>query len=102
MKKSERILRAFCNYIINNKVKINDLEEDETGQCVAEIKLSDVLKDTNIDYKKVTVEELGCLNLFQFGVHKNNNEELKYYGEICYTNVLVAYGDVIIQIWDGF
>lgn len=116
MKKTDRILKLFCNYIIDNKVKLNDPEEDDYGQCVSEVSLAEMLKGTNIDVKKVTVEELSCLLLNNFSVCKDNkpdyrgySEEEKeyerprnYYGEIFGTNVQVYWNDAIIQIWDGY
>lgn len=115
MKKTDRILKLFCNYIIDNKVKLNDPEEDDCGQCVAEVNLSKVLEGTNIDVKKVTVEELSCLLLNNFSVCKDNKpiydedeDEMdekvasNSYGEIFGTDLQVYWNDVIIQIWDGY
>ena len=116
MKKTVRILKLFCNYIIDNKVKLNDPEEDDFGQCVAEVSLSKVLEGSNIDVKKVTVEELSCLLLNNFNVCKDNKPDFRgyseeekeyenprnYYGEIFGTSVQVYCNNVIIQIWAGF
>lgn len=112
MKKTDRILKLFCNYIIDNEIELNDPDEEDFGQCVSEISLSDVLDGTNIDVKKVTVEELGCLLLSEFSVYKDNKpddeEEFddetssNYYGEIFSTALQVGWKDVVIQIWDGY
>lgn len=105
MKKSERLLKLFCNYIIDNKVCINDTEESDFGQNVANVELSKVLKGTNIDVRKLTVDDLSLLTLFNFEVFKDNKPsetDEHYYGEICYTVVCATPNDVIIQIFDGF
>lgn len=102
MRKSERILKAFCNYLIDNKVVLNDSDEDYFGQNVANVYLSDVLKDTDIDVMKLTVKDIGCLNLSEFEVYRDNHEDYgAFYGEVFSTAVYVSDDDVVVAIWDG-
>jgi len=102
MTKGERIVRIFCNYVIDHKVKLNDPEEDDYGQCVSELELSEVLKGTNIKMENVTINDLALLATFRGDVCRNNDENEKYYGEIFNLVLIVVENDIRIEIWDGF
>ena len=103
MTKAERIVRYFCNYVIEHKVQINDPEEEDFGQCVSTIKLSKILKDTNIKVESLSVQDLAPLSKFSGNVFRNNDEKSgEYYGEICFVRTIVMDGDVLIEIWDGY
>ena len=73
------LLQKLGNYIIENKITLNDDDEDEFGQVVATIYLEDVLKDTEIQVKSLTVDDLSVLSLHEFPVFKDNNKNSKYY-----------------------
>ena len=102
MTKAERIIRIFCNYVIDHKVKLNDPEEDDYGQCVSELELSEILKGTNIKMENVTINDLALLANFRGAVYRDNDENGKYYGELFYLVLIVVENDIRIEIWDGF
>ena len=96
------LLQKLCNYIIENKITLNDDDEDEFGQVVATIYLENVLKDTEIQVKSLTVDDLSVLSLHEFPVFKDNNKNSKYYGMIFDSTIEIGGSTVYISISDGY
>lgn len=112
MKKPERLLRLFCNYIIANKIRLNDPDEPDCGQVVATIKLSEILKGSNIKFENLTIGEVleFSSHLYDLEIYPDNKRKedkrtgyyKNYYGTLFGVEMKIYDNDIIFDIWDGF
>ena len=102
MDTKQLLLKNLCNYIIKNKITLNDEEEEDFGQVVATIELKRILRGTGIQVKTLTVDDLSVLSLHEFRVYKDNDKNSRYYGQIFESIVQIAGSNVYISISDGY